>query len=108
MRKIAILLTAVFALVLAGSFGFEADATVGSGTQGLPRAAKTYSPIDQVSAALPGRPARWAIRGSAGPGSAGAPAANSDAPLATRLRLLGFSWPPPIRAAFFLGLAYNF
>ncbi len=54
MRKIAILLTAVFALVLAGSLGFEADATVGSGTQGLPTAAKTYSPIDQVSCGFTG------------------------------------------------------
>jgi hypothetical protein len=54
MRKIAILLTAVFAFVLAGALGFEADATVGSGTQGLPRAAKAYAPIDQVACRFDG------------------------------------------------------
>jgi hypothetical protein len=49
MRRFAILLTAAFALLLAGMLGFQADATVGSGTLGLPAAAKDYSPIDTVS-----------------------------------------------------------
>ena len=49
MRKIALLLTMAFALLVAGALGFEADATVGSGTQGLPTAAKNFSPIDRVA-----------------------------------------------------------
>ena len=49
MRKIAVLLTAAFALLLVTTLGFQADATIGSGTQGLPIAAKTFSPLDRVS-----------------------------------------------------------
>lgn len=54
MRKIAIVLGAAFALLLAGSLGFQADATVGSGTLGLPMASKDYSPIDRVSCRFAG------------------------------------------------------
>lgn len=49
MRKIAVLLTTAFALLLVTTLGFQADATIGSGTQGLPIAAKTFSPLDRVS-----------------------------------------------------------
>ncbi|MGH6736858.1 MAG: hypothetical protein ACRECX_12415 [Methyloceanibacter sp.] len=49
MRKLLILFAAAFALLLAGALGFQAEATVGGGTQGLPAAAKNYSPVDQVS-----------------------------------------------------------
>jgi hypothetical protein len=61
MRKIVILLTATFALLLAGALGFQADATVGLGTQGLPTAAKNYSPIDKVACRFSGPtcPAGW-------------------------------------------------
>jgi hypothetical protein len=54
MRKIAILFGVAFALVLAGGLGFQADATVGSGTLGLPMAAKNYSPIDRVACRFAG------------------------------------------------------
>ena len=54
MRKFAILLTAAFALLLAGALGFQADATVGSGTHGLPMIAKDYSPIEQVACKFTG------------------------------------------------------
>ena len=54
MRKIALLLTMAFALLVAGALGFEADATVGSGTQGLPTAAKNFSPIDRVACRFAG------------------------------------------------------
>jgi len=36
MRKIAILLTAAFAVLLVGMLGFEADARVGTGAHSLP------------------------------------------------------------------------
>lgn len=49
MRKIAITLAAAAAVLLAGAYGFHADATVGSGTLGLPIAAKNFSPVDRVS-----------------------------------------------------------
>lgn len=49
MRRIALLLTTAFALLIVSALGFQADATVGSGTLGLPMAAKSYSPVDQVS-----------------------------------------------------------
>ena len=54
MRKITLVLAAAFALLVAGSFSFEADATVGSGTLGLPIAAKNYSPIDRVACRVAG------------------------------------------------------
>lgn len=54
MRKIAILLGATVALLLAGGLNFQADATVGSGTLGLPIAAKNYSPIDRVACRFAG------------------------------------------------------
>jgi len=49
MRKFAITLAAAAAVLLAGAFAFNADATLGSGTLGLPMAAKNYSPVDTVS-----------------------------------------------------------
>jgi len=54
MRRFAILLTAAFALLLAGALGFQANATVGSGTHGLPMIAKDYSPIEQVACKFTG------------------------------------------------------
>ena len=54
MRKIALLLTTAFVLLLAGALGFQADATVGSGTQGLPTAAKDFSPVDRVACRFAG------------------------------------------------------
>jgi len=47
MRKIAILLTAAFALLLVGMLGFQADATVGTGAHSLPLVAKDYSPVEK-------------------------------------------------------------
>jgi len=49
MRKFAITLAAAAAVLLAGAFTYSADATLGSGTLGLPMAAKDYSPVDRVS-----------------------------------------------------------
>ena len=55
MRKIAILLTASAALLLAGAFAFTADAmTGGGGTLGLRSAAKNYSPIDTIGCRVAG------------------------------------------------------
>jgi hypothetical protein len=54
MRRFAILLTAAFALLLAGALGFQANATVGSGTHGLPMIAKDYSPIEQAACKFTG------------------------------------------------------
>jgi hypothetical protein len=54
MRKAAIMLTAAAAMLLAGALAFNADATVGSGTLGLPTVAKDYSPIDQVACRFAG------------------------------------------------------
>lgn len=45
MRRVAIMLTAAIALVLAGAYAFEADAGAGAGTLGLPAVAKNYSPV---------------------------------------------------------------
>jgi len=49
MRKIAILLTAAFAVLLVGMLGFEADATVGTGGHSLPLVAKDYSPVEKAA-----------------------------------------------------------
>ena len=54
MRKVAILLLASAALLLAGAFAFTADATTGSATLGLPAAAKHYSPVDRVACKFSG------------------------------------------------------
>jgi hypothetical protein len=54
MRRIAILLTASAALLLAGAFAFTADAMTGSGALGLRTAAKNFSPIDTVACRVAG------------------------------------------------------
>lgn len=43
-----------FALLIAGVLGHQADATMGPGTQGLPSAAKTFSPVDRVACRFAG------------------------------------------------------
>ena len=67
MRKIALLLTMAFALLVAGGLGFQADAAVGSGTQGLRGAVKNFSPIDRVACRFAGPMCPEGSRGSAGP-----------------------------------------
>lgn len=54
MRKAAIMFGAAAALLLVGSFAFEADATTGAGTLGLPAAAKNFSPVNQVACKMAG------------------------------------------------------
>jgi hypothetical protein len=54
MRKVAILLTAALALTLAGAFAYQADATTGAATLGLPSVAKNYSLVDQVACKFAG------------------------------------------------------
>jgi len=54
MRRIALLLITAVTLLLAGSLGFHAEATIGSGTQGLPSAAKAFSPVDRVACRFAG------------------------------------------------------
>jgi hypothetical protein len=54
MRRVAIMLTAAIALVLAGAYAFEADAGAGAGTLGLPALAKNYSPVNQAACKMKG------------------------------------------------------
>ena len=49
MRKLIILLAAAAAILAVGTVAFEANATIGAGTQGLPAGAKPYSQIEKVS-----------------------------------------------------------
>jgi hypothetical protein len=48
MRKVALALAAAALLLFAGSFAWKADAT-GVGTPDFARAAKNYSPVDQIA-----------------------------------------------------------
>jgi len=48
MRKVALALAAAAPLLFAGSFAWKADATM-VGTLDFARAAKNYSPVDQVA-----------------------------------------------------------
>jgi hypothetical protein len=54
MRKVVLTLAAAGALLFVGAHGFQADATVGSGTHALPMPAKDDSPIDQVACKFAG------------------------------------------------------
>ena len=79
MRKIAILLAASAALLLAGAFAFTADAMTGGAALGLRSAAKNFSPIDTVACRVSGPVCGSAGLGSAGrSGAAGAPAAGGS------------------------------
>jgi hypothetical protein len=49
MRKIAILLTAAFALLLVGMLSFQADAMVGTGAHSLLLVTKDYSPVEKMA-----------------------------------------------------------
>jgi hypothetical protein len=55
MRKIVIAIAAAAGVLLAGAYGFNADATTaGTGTLGLLSAAKNYSPVDTVACRFDG------------------------------------------------------
>ena len=54
MRKVVIAFAAAVSLLLAGAYAFNAQATTGAGTLGLPAAAKNYSPVDQVACRFSG------------------------------------------------------
>jgi hypothetical protein len=54
MRRIAFAIAAVALLLFAGSFVWKADATTGTGTLGLARVVKNYSPIDTVACRFDG------------------------------------------------------
>ncbi len=65
MRKLAIALGVTAAVALAGGFALNADAASwGSGTLGLPSAAKHYSPVERAACYGPGRwcPTGWVRR----------------------------------------------
>jgi hypothetical protein len=49
MRKVLIAFAGAASLLLAGAYAFDADATAGAGTLGLPAVAKHYSEIDRVA-----------------------------------------------------------
>jgi hypothetical protein len=54
MRKLVIALVATAAMLFAGSVMWKADATTGTGTQGLPATAKDYSLVDTVACRFSG------------------------------------------------------
>jgi hypothetical protein len=48
MRRLVIVLSGTLAVLVAGALAFDADATIGGGSQGLPAGTKSLSLIEKV------------------------------------------------------------